>query len=55
MSTSTDRLVVVPAALLDDVLELARLAADRLPNPDPLRAALTGSTAAVRSAIIVEP
>lgn len=52
---TADRLVLVPAAQLDDLLELARLAADRLPDPDPLRTALTGSISAVRQVATIEP
>jgi hypothetical protein len=49
------RLVVIPAAQLDDLLELSRLAADRLDDIDPLRLALIGAVGAVRLSAIVEP
>ncbi len=52
---TADRLVLVPAAQLDELLELARLAAERIPDPDPLRAALVGAIGAIRQAVIVEP
>lgn len=55
MMNSTDRLVLVPATQLDDLLELARLAVDRLPETDPLRSCLLGSVAGVRSAALSEP
>lgn len=54
-SVAVGRLVVVPASLLDDLLELARLSADRLPDSDPLRSALLGSISGVRCAAILEP
>lgn len=54
-SMTADRLVVVPAALLDDLLELARLAVDRLDRDDPLRSALAGSVGAVRTTATLEP
>lgn len=53
--TTAGRLVIVPAALLDDMLELARLGIERLDITDPLRPALQGSIAAIRTAGIVEP
>lgn len=52
---SVDRWVLVPTNHLDDLLELARLSADRLPETDPLRSALIGVTGAVRVAAILEP
>ena len=52
---TADRLVLVRAAELDDLLELARLAADRLPDPDPLHAALVGSISAIRLGATIEP
>lgn len=55
VSISTDRLVLVPAAQLDDLLELARLLAERLPETDSLASALRGSTAQVRSVAVLEP
>ena len=47
-------LVLVPASILDDLLELARLAADRI-GEDPLANALRGSTAEVRCSLLMEP
>lgn len=55
MNATDGRLVVVPAARLDDLLELARLAADRLPEHDALTTALAGAAAQVRSDSILEP
>ena len=55
MYASTDRLVLVPATLLDDLLELARLAADRLPEHDSLRMSLAGSVSATRACALPEP
>lgn len=52
---TADQLVLIPAAQLDDLLELARLAAERIPDPDPLRAALIGAIGAVRLAATIEP
>ena len=51
----SDRLVVVSAAQLDDLLELARLAVARLDVTDPLRSALAGSVSAVRIGSTLEP
>lgn len=50
-----DRLVLVPAGALDDMLELARTLADRMPHDDPLALALRGSIGQVRSEIVMEP
>lgn len=55
MESMTERLVLVPAAHLDDVLELARLAAERLPPTDPLALALKGAVAQLRSEAVPEP
>lgn len=52
---STDRLVLVPATQLDDLLELTRHLVDRLPESDPLRWSLLGATSAVRAAATAEP
>lgn len=52
---STDRLVLVPVTQLDDLLELARLVASRVPETDPLHAALIGAVGAVRQSAIPEP
>lgn len=52
---TTDRLVLVRAAQLDDLLELARLAAGRLQQTDPLCLALTGAIASIRLEATVEP
>lgn len=49
------RLVIVPAETLDDLLELSRLAAAQLPLTEPLRHALIGSIAAIRTSITMEP
>ena len=48
------RLVLVPAGQLDDLLELARLASERL-HGDPVGDALRGSAAAVRANALIEP
>lgn len=55
MYGTTDRLVLVPATTLDDALELARLAADRLPEHEPLRLSLIGAIGATRQAALPEP
>jgi hypothetical protein len=55
MYGTTDRLVLVPATALDDLLELARLASDRLPEQDPLVLPLRGSIGQVRSTALPEP
>jgi hypothetical protein len=55
MENTTERLVLVPMTQLDDLLELARHAIERLPEGDPLRWSLTGSVSAVRSAATAEP
>ena len=55
MNALDGRLVVVPADKLDDLCELARLAVDRLPAPDPLTSALRGAIAEVRLSQVVEP
>lgn len=52
---ATDRLVVISATQLDDLLELARFAVDRLDEIDPLRTALLGSIGAVRMSATFEP
>lgn len=52
---STERLVLVPMTQLDDLLELARAAIERLPDSDPLRWHLQGATSAVRAAATAEP
>lgn len=49
------QLVVISAQQLDDLLELSRLAVDRLDEIDPLRAALLGSIGAVRMGATLEP
>lgn len=48
------KLVVVPADQLDDLLELARLAAERLPD-DQLARSLRSATATVRCSQLIEP
>lgn len=55
VDTSIDRFALVPAGQLDDLLELSRLAVDRLPETDPLASALRGATAQVRIAAVLEP
>jgi hypothetical protein len=55
MQNSTDRLVLVPATQLDDLLELSRCLAERLPESDPLRSSLIGATSAVRACALPEP
>jgi len=52
---TTDRLLLIPAAQLDDLLELARLAAARLPEYDALQLALIGAIAEVRISSAYEP
>jgi hypothetical protein len=54
MKALKGRLVVVPADELDDLLELTRMATDRLPD-DPLTSALVASAAQVRSSAVIEP
>lgn len=54
MEATTDRLVMVPATPLDDLIELATRAYDRLPE-DALRSALRGAIAEVRTSLVVEP
>jgi hypothetical protein len=51
----TDRLAIVQAKPLDDLLELTRLAADRLPSTDPLVTALKGARAQVLQSATPEP
>ncbi len=51
----TDRLVVVRADRLDDLCELARAAADQLPDTNPLVSALRGAVAEVRIGSVMEP
>lgn len=51
---SHDRLVIVGARQLDDMLELARLAADRL-GEDSLADALIGQRAAIFQTVAREP
>lgn len=55
MDTSTARFALVPTRELDDLLELARLAAGRLPDSDSLGVALRGSAAQVRLVAVLEP
>jgi len=49
------RHVIVDARALDDLLEVARLVADRLPGDDNLRLALNGARAQVLSGATLEP
>jgi len=55
MNALEGRLVLVSASRLDDMLELARLASDRLPAEDPIALALKGAAAQVRSEVVFEP
>lgn len=55
MTPLRDRLVLVPAVVLDDTLELARTLVDRLPHDDPLALALRGSIGQLRAEIVMEP
>lgn len=52
---NTDRLVIISAQALDDLLELARMAAERLPQEDALHNALVGSISQVRTSATIEP
>ena len=54
MNALESRLVLVPAGELDDLLELARLASERM-GSDPVGDALRGSAAAVRMSALLEP
>lgn len=51
----TERLVIISATQLDDLLELSRLAVDALEIDNPLRLHLAGSVASVRLSATVEP
>lgn len=53
--TYADRFALVPVTQLDDLVELARLASERLPETDPLATALRGAAGAVRFAAVLEP
>lgn len=55
MNTAQDGLVIVGARQLDDLLELVRLAADRLGESEPLASALLGQRAAVYQTATMEP
>jgi len=55
VENSVDRLVLVSVSRLDDLLELSRLAIERLPDPDPLTFALRAAVAQVRTEAILEP
>ena len=56
MNALDGRMVVVPAAAVDDLAELARLGADRLEQLDPaLSSSLRGSAAQVRANAVLEP
>lgn len=52
---SADRMVIVPATTLDDLLELSGIACGRLTPDDPLRSSLIGAVAATRIAAAIEP
>ena len=55
MSALDGHMVVVNARHLDDLLELSRLASERLPDGDPLATNLRGATAQVRFGAVLEP
>lgn len=55
MDQLRDRLVLVPAVALDDMLELSRALIGRLPQDDPLVLALRGAIGQVRAEIVMEP
>lgn len=55
MVTTSDRQVIISARQLADLLELAQVARDRLPEYDALTRELTGSIAAVRDSAVLEP
>ena len=55
MNTLDGRLLVVPARPLDDLLELARIATERLPEHDPVASSLRGAIGQVRSSLVPEP
>jgi hypothetical protein len=55
MNALDGRLVLVNARVLDDLLEMARLASERLPETDPLASSLRGSVAQVRLGAVMEP
>lgn len=54
MEMTEDRMVVVSARQLDDLLELARRASDRL-SGDPVGSALSGARAEVLRSALLEP
>jgi len=54
MNALDGRLVLVPADQLDDLLELARIATDRLPD-DQLSRSLRAAIGQVRLSQLVEP
>lgn len=49
------RALIVQARSLDDLLELARRAADRLDPSDPLTHALRGAIAQTKADLVVDP
>ena len=51
---TADTVVLVKARTLDDLTELARLAAERLPESDPLVSALRGAIAQARTESVVD-
>lgn len=55
MESTQARLVVVDAKALDEVLELARLLTERLPQTDPLTLALRGAIGQCRADALLEP
>ena len=55
VDTSQDRLVIVGARSLDDLLELTARALDRLDPTDPLTLGLKGARAEVLASATVDP
>lgn len=54
VDTTQDRLVIVSARLLDDLLELSRIAADRI-GDEPVASALNGARAQVLASALSDP
>lgn len=55
VDTSVDRWVLVPAHRLDDLLEMARMASERLPAQDALTLSLKASIADTRVSSVTDP
>lgn len=55
VNTDEMPLVLVSAGLLDDLCELARMAANALPEHDPIRRELRGAISEVRARCLMEP